>query len=287
MTEQVRDRVVYQDIEYTLDEVDGEGLFDPSDLGVRPALTSTANWRGFHCKYAVDESRLVLAELRIGLEQPGELHLRAPEVFTAEPEAASMQSWLFKNLRYPIAFTGHLVLVKDWIEGYFTRSSGIRPIWTWGSVLELRFREGLLVETDDRSDEMRDLRERRETSRLAGSLANWRQRHAGVTETREARDQLKQLLCANEARIRPALKAVDGLTDRQMTKLRKDHPELDAPEGVDVRFATELLDAACDPEEVDGWTIADPDDRLNVLRRIVEYATYAGWSGGTRRRRAR
>lgn len=287
MTEQISDHVVYQETEYMLEEVDGQGLFDPSDLGVRPARTSTANWRGFRCTYAVVESRLVLAELRIGLEQPNELHLREPNVFSAEPEAASMQSWLFKDLRYPIAFTGYLVLVKDWIEGYFTRYSGIRPLFTYGSVLELRFREGLLVETDDRSEEMRDARDRRETSRLAGPLLGWRQRHTGATETREARDDLKELLCANEVRIRGALASVSALTQRQMLKVRKDFSWLDDPEGIDVGYATELVDAVCDPGGADDWTITDPDARVNVLRRIVDYAPYVGWSARTRRRPGR
>jgi hypothetical protein len=165
MTEQVRDRVVYQESEYILDVADGDGLFDPSDLGVRPARTSTANWRRFRCTYAVVESRLVLDELRIGLGEPNELHLREPKFFAAEPERAGMQSWLFKDLQYPIGFTGQLTLVKDWITGFFSPSSGIRPLFTYGSVLELRFQDGLLLAVNDRSDEMRQARDSRQSRR--------------------------------------------------------------------------------------------------------------------------
>ena len=165
MTEQIPDRVVYQEAEYILAEVDGQGLFDPSDLGVRPTRTSTANWRGFRCTYAVVKSHLVLDELRIGLREPNELHLREPKIFSADPERAGMQSWLFKDLQYPISFTGQLTLVKDWIPGIFMRSSGIRPLLTYGSVLESQFQDGLLLATNDRSEEMKQARDSRRPRR--------------------------------------------------------------------------------------------------------------------------
>lgn len=161
MTEQIRDRVVLQQSEYILETVEGSGLFDPSDFGVTPTRTSTANWRGFVCTYAVSNSRLVLRELNIGLRGPGELHLRDRQIFTAEPERGAWGGWRFGDLEYPIPFTGELRVVKDWVPGFFKSNLGVRPLFTYATVLELRFQDGRLLATNDRSEEMRKARDRR------------------------------------------------------------------------------------------------------------------------------
>lgn len=111
-------------------------------------------------------------------------------------------------------------------------------------------------------------------SRLVERLGAWRQRHGGRSETPEARDDLKELLCANEDELRAALAAVDQLTYPEMMALLRDHGELNVPEGVDVGYARQLVDAHCDPNDAGDWTIIDTDDHVNMLKRVVEYAQY-------------
>ena len=110
--------------------------------------------------------------------------------------------------------------------------------------------------------------------RLVEGLRSWRQRYSGTTESREARDALKAYLRANEDELRAALAAVGQLTYPEMMDLLRDHRELNVPEGVDVGYARQLLDAYCDPNDAGDWTIIDPDDYVNVLKRVVEYAQY-------------
>ena len=111
-------------------------------------------------------------------------------------------------------------------------------------------------------------------SRLVDGLRSWRQRYSGATESREARDALKDFLCANEDELRAALAAVDQLTYPEMMDLLRDHGELNIPEGVDVGYARQLVDAHCDPNDAGDWTIIDTDDHVNILKRVVEYAQY-------------
>lgn len=110
---------------------------------------------------------------------------------------------------------------------------------------------------------------------MVDRLRVWRQRHGGASETREAISSLKDLLCANEAWLRAALAAVDELTYPEMVNLLRDHGELNVPEGVDVQYASQLVDAVCAPNDAGDWTILDTDDHVNMLKRVVEYAQYA------------
>ena len=120
-------------------------------------------------------------------------------------------------------------------------------------------------------------------SRLVEGLASWRKRYSGTTESSEARDALKDFLCANEDELRVALAAVDQLTYPEMMDLLRDHGELNIPEGVDVGYARQLVDANCNPKDAGDWTIVDTDDHVNVLKRVVEYAQYVRRPGAESR----
>lgn len=109
---------------------------------------------------------------------------------------------------------------------------------------------------------------------LVDDLRAWRSRYGGASEEREARDALKELLCPNEEQFRSALAAVDKLTYAEMSDLMRDHRALNIPEGVDVMYASQLVDACCRPNNGGDWTIIDTDDHVNVLKRVVEYAQY-------------
>ena len=67
MTAQISDLVVYRRKPHTIAGINGSGLFDPAMHGVRPAMISTACWRGFHCTYEVADGSLLLTKVNLGL----------------------------------------------------------------------------------------------------------------------------------------------------------------------------------------------------------------------------
>ena len=66
MTAQASDVVLWSGEQWSL--VGGEPLFDPKAHGLEPFMLHTGNWRGYHCRYAVQDGRLVLDHLEIGLD---------------------------------------------------------------------------------------------------------------------------------------------------------------------------------------------------------------------------
>jgi hypothetical protein len=125
MTAQIPDFVWFEGHRYRLAGVSGHGLFDPQDVGLRPTATSTANWRGFHCTYGVEDSRLVLDTVYIGLAEPTELFGRQPERGGITEFAPN--SWAFKDLGHPIRFTGGLLLGDGALTGRAGTSALPRP----------------------------------------------------------------------------------------------------------------------------------------------------------------
>lgn len=158
---------------YRLAGVSGSGLFDPSEVGLEARSTSTANWRGFHCEYAVEGSQLVLDTVHIGLEQPSKLFTREP----AWDERA--HCWVFDSLGHPISFTGGLLLGEGFIEDLAVHM-GFHPAWKYETVLELGFRNGQLTQVADQSEAARQFRSTLQPGDLKARCWDGSAAHPGV-----------------------------------------------------------------------------------------------------------
>jgi hypothetical protein len=145
MTAQIPDIVVFEGREYSIAGVKGSGLFHPADHGLFPRATSTANWRGFVCRYVVDEGRLTLDRVAIGLDEAADLFGHAPR---RDERSAS---YLFEQLARPVPFTGRLLLGEGFIQNLYVHM-GFHPAWKFEHVEELAFEDGGLTEATDLSE---------------------------------------------------------------------------------------------------------------------------------------
>ena len=167
MTAQIPDFVWLEGHRYRLSAVSGHGLFDPSEMNLRPTATSTANYRGFHCTYVIDESRLKLDTVYIGLAEPMELFGRQPERGGVTEFAPN--SWAFRDLGRPINFTGGL-LVGEGLPDRPSRHIGATPPWAYSTLLELELDTGHLTAMTDHSASASRFRSTVDQSGLAPSL---------------------------------------------------------------------------------------------------------------------
>jgi hypothetical protein len=145
MTAQIPDLVIFEGREYSIAGVKGPGLFHPADHGLLPRATSTANWRGFVCRYVVDEGRLTLDRVAIGLEEEANLFGRAPR----RDERSG--TYLFERLAGPVPFTGRLLLGDGFIQNLYVHM-GFHPAWKFEHVQEFAFEDGRLTEATDLSE---------------------------------------------------------------------------------------------------------------------------------------
>jgi len=152
--------VWYRNKEFVIAGVNGSGLFQPEDHGLRPAATSSANWRGYVCSYRVKEDFLHLEELTIGLGAGEESqHPSPPALFGIE--ASVRPDGHEADYRFgsaPIAFSGGLLLGKGFIDDLYVHM-GFHPAWKFRQVVELMFEEGRLTAAHDHSQRIAEIRD--------------------------------------------------------------------------------------------------------------------------------
>jgi hypothetical protein len=146
MTAQIADGVEYRGRMYALTGIDGWGLFEPSEHGLRMGMISTACWRGYVCQYAVDDDQLILTALRLGMAEP------PTQLFGADLRLDGSAA-TYSPIRVPLPFTGGWLLGARFIHDLYVHM-GRHPAWKYAEVLELLFDEGQLSEVADRSELM-------------------------------------------------------------------------------------------------------------------------------------
>jgi hypothetical protein len=160
MTAQIPDTVSHGNVKYVIAGVNGSGLFEPEDHGLRPNATSSANWRGYVCSYTVREDSLFLERLIVGLEAEDESqHPIPPVLFGVKPTTrADGHEAEYRFNRAPISFSGGLLLGKGFIDELYVHM-GFHPAWKFRQVLELLFKEGRLTRAQDHSERIARIRD--------------------------------------------------------------------------------------------------------------------------------
>lgn len=167
MTAQISDKVTYKGTNYSLAEINGNGLFDLRRYGMEPVAPSTCFWRGYFAAYEVKDGLLLLQTLLISLTDPWGLGIphqtmqkqalaiegRQPRLLLNE----SMFEYAYESMELPIVFSGSLLLGDGFIK-QLSVHAGFHPAWKYRTVHELGFREGKLLQAIDRSVQMSEIR---------------------------------------------------------------------------------------------------------------------------------
>ncbi len=165
MTAQINDLFRHRATEFSLAGISEGELFDPSILGLEPAMASTACWRGFQAIFTVLESRLVLETLHVNLpERDGNEFrtVKGPTISGVIPTGSREEFALFNNhyerLNYPLDYSGGLLLADGFIRDLYVHM-GFHPPWKYETVIELVFENGVLQNEFDRSERMAEVRQ--------------------------------------------------------------------------------------------------------------------------------
>ncbi|MBV9720541.1 MAG: hypothetical protein JO082_01300 [Mycobacterium sp.] len=144
MTAQIEDVVVLAGRMYALLGVNGPGLFEPNEHGLQVHMTTAACRRGYVCEYAVDDERLFLTALRLGMVAP------PTRLFGADLRMIGSAA-TYSALRVPLTLTGGLLLGAGRSHDLDV-PMGRHPAWKYTEILELSFDDGGLVAMFDRSE---------------------------------------------------------------------------------------------------------------------------------------
>ena len=154
MTAQMPDVFRYNDTDYAIAAVAGDGLFNPTDHGLVVVMMHTACWRGFICTYGIDDERLVLRHLQGRLGDG----VTAPKLDGKKADVDSNQIFTYDKIKLPINYTGGLLIGEGMIAKHYVHM-GFHPAWKFERVHELVFGSGRLIDQRDLSGAMKQLRD--------------------------------------------------------------------------------------------------------------------------------
>jgi hypothetical protein len=160
VTTQAHDEFVYQGRKVLISAFTGRGIFCPVDFGLEPVWNSTACYRGYLCRYAVEGGWLLLKWLEIVADEPMALLGGWP----CPDDTGRIH--VYKDLPEPVPFTGGILVGKGksgpaiW-QFRAGSSTGTRLPFRWFEEFhELVFEDGRLVDAADRSGAVRRLSEK-------------------------------------------------------------------------------------------------------------------------------
>ncbi len=154
LTGQMADTLKYLKEKYNITGVNGEGLFHPEDVELTPYSSCTACWNGYLVYYEIVNDELRLAELLINTKKAKDIN-----GIQAEKSAISFFTHQFSNLNIKIPFTGNLLIGNEFIQSMYVHMGFQKPI-TYAKVIELKLRNGNLLEVEDISQRIKEIRER-------------------------------------------------------------------------------------------------------------------------------
>ena len=172
MTAQISDCCQFQGQDYCIAGISEGTLFTPESLGMKPAGTCSACWRGYCISYGVLEDTLVVADLHVNLlsEWRGKV-MKGPKINGKAPTLPEDEHDWFNNhylgVNLKLDYSGGLLLATDFIDRYYVHM-GFHPAWKYKVVIELVFEEGVLVKHQDLSARMAEFRKDIDEARESG-----------------------------------------------------------------------------------------------------------------------
>lgn len=147
------DTLLYLKEQYNITGVKGEGLFHPEDLGLASYSSCTACWNGYLASYEIVNDELLLVGLLINTKK-----LKDINGIKAEKSIDGLFTHQFSHLNFKIPFTGNLLIGNEFIQSMYVHMGFQRPI-TYAKVIELKLRNGDLLESEDISLRVKEIRE--------------------------------------------------------------------------------------------------------------------------------
>ena len=166
-TGQIPDVVHYDKKTFSLIGLVGT-LPEPSNFGIEPAGTSTANWRGYYSEYSIIGDQLVLTQLTVnskseeyptinGVEADLEI---GKECYEHEGEERCFSDGgVYLDIGLDLSFTGKIRIATDFIDELYVHMGFQKPS-AFETVIDLSFEDGLLVGILDRSEDAAEIRGR-------------------------------------------------------------------------------------------------------------------------------
>ncbi|HEX9061965.1 MAG TPA: hypothetical protein VF941_17450 [Clostridia bacterium] len=156
MTAQISDSIFYLNEKYSVIAIENEWPFNPVNHGLNPIATSTACYRGYYCEYSILEEQLVLSKLNIGLNEANLPILNGVEAKKNKYFKVN-HFWEYNMVNLPVKYSGGIIIGRDFLRKFYVHM-GFHRAHCFKFVIELIIKDGKLVQTNDHSKCMEEVR---------------------------------------------------------------------------------------------------------------------------------
>ncbi len=146
LTGQVSDEFRYNGEVFALVGINGEGLYMPSDFGMRTTMASTACWRGYQMFYDCVDGKLILDTMFANPTEPKQVNGKDPQ----KQDENRRFNYVYENLGLKTKFTGRILLGKDFIQEMYVHM-GFQSPESYQTVIEIEVKDGDIVKETDLS----------------------------------------------------------------------------------------------------------------------------------------
>ena len=178
MTSQISDTIIYKGINYSLIGIDAGELFCPEHFGMEAEMIHTACYRGHYATYELTDDSLILRELTIrsksgkylpigGVEPMKEVEEYSDadedgfQEISTHKESINTDEIIpfasYSGLDEVVPFSGKIRLANDLIPELYIHM-GYQKLTAFKVVLDVKLKNGRVVEIVDRSQEMEQKR---------------------------------------------------------------------------------------------------------------------------------
>ena len=151
MTGQISDSFLYEGEVYSLVGYDKGEPFTPLDYDILPKAPHTACWRGFVLYYKLDNKTLLLQDMQLNADEAKEINGVKPK------KTEESIKFHYQDLNLKLDYTGKLLIARDFIKEMYVHM-GFQRASSYRKVVELKFKNGELLETNDLSEKMKKRR---------------------------------------------------------------------------------------------------------------------------------
>lgn len=153
MTAQISDKFRYKDDIYSIVAMSSAISFSPTAYGIKPDFVCTACWRGYWCEYVITKESVILDNLYINSHDG-----KYPAINGVEAHDADLMGHhAYEGLNLKIPHSGKILIGKDFIQKYYIHM-GYQRAWSYQTLVELVFENGILTEENDYSELAAEIR---------------------------------------------------------------------------------------------------------------------------------
>lgn len=160
MTVQIQNSIDIDEQLFTITSSSQFPVFSPENYHLKPITTSTCSWSGYHCCFGIVDEILMLNSLSINLDLPID---KSPSLNDVDPVGSRAELPLFAHIydkvNLAVPYSGGLLAAR----GFLMNECGARGFnldWNFEHCYELTFENGKLVDMQDVSGFMSEVRAR-------------------------------------------------------------------------------------------------------------------------------